>query len=218
MRVLVIEDDPAIGSVLIRGLSAEGHRAELCADGNDGLWRAMEGDYDAIVLDLLLPGLNGYQVCARLREEGIGTPILVLTAKQGDLDHVDLLELGADAFLSKPATIEVVAANLRALVRRGSEVRSAVHRAGDLSYDEVAQTCRLQDEIVELTGREHDVLLELFRSPGFCGRERLLHSVWGLDFDGDPGIIDVYIRRLRSKLGRQRIENRRGLGYRLIDA
>ncbi len=216
MRLLVIEDDPDIGDVLRRGLAAEGCRVDLADNGPDGLWRASEGEHDAIVLDLLLPGMNGYEVCRRLRADGITTPVLVLTAKDGELDQIDLLELGADAFLTKPVTSSLLVAHLRALVRRGGVIVERIHTVGALSYDEDRQRCTLDGAPIRLTGREHDVILELFRTTGYCGREQLLRAVWGFDFDGDPGIIDVYIRRLRAKIGADRLENRRGLGYRLV--
>lgn len=215
MRLLLIEDDDAIADVVARGLAAEGFQVDVASDGLDGLWRAQEQPYAAIVLDLLLPERNGYQVCAALREAGNTTPIIVVTAKAGELDQIDLLELGADAFLSKPVTSAVIAAHVHALLRRRHAIQPSVVRRGALVYDLTTSECRIDGDSVELTAREHAVLQEVLMADGFISREDLLLAVWGLDFDGDPGILDVYVRRLRKKLGNSRIRNRRGIGYRI---
>ncbi len=215
MRLLLIEDDEAIADVVARGLRSEGFEVDVATDGVDGLWRAQEQPYAAILLDLLLPGRNGYQVCAQLRDAGNTTPIVVLTAKAGDLDQIDLLDLGADAFLSKPVTVSVIVAHVNALLRRGRAMRPMTVQRGTLTYDLAARECRVDGETVELTAREHAVLRAVLLADGYISRDDLLLAVWGLDFDGDVGILDVYIRRLRKKLGENRIRNQRGIGYRI---
>jgi DNA-binding response OmpR family regulator len=217
MRVLVIEDDDAIRSVLERGLRAEGFDVDTCSDGSAGLWRALDGDHAAIVLDLLLPGMNGYAVCERLRAEGFRTPILVLTAKSGDYDQIDLLDLGADDFLTKPASIELIAARLRALIRRGSDLSSNRIARGELSYDLGSRECSVGGSSVVLTSREDQLLQALLLAHGGClTRQELLDGVWGIEAGVDASNLDIYIRRLRSKLHPVEIENVRGLGYRIV--
>jgi DNA-binding response OmpR family regulator len=216
VRVLVIEDDEAIRSVVERGLRAEGFDVDTCADGAAGLWKALEGGYAAIVLDLLLPGLNGYSVCTRLREEGDTTPILVLTAKSGDFDQIDLLDSGADDFLTKPASIAVIAARLRVLIRRSSALASNVVLRGDLHYDLGSRECAVGDAPVTLTSREDQLLRRLLLANGACvSRQELLDDVWGPDAGIDASNLDIYLRRLREKLAPVRVENVRGLGYRI---
>ena len=218
MRVLVIEDDEAIRSVLERGLRAEGFEVDACADGSTGLTRALDGGHAAIVLDLLLPGLTGYKVCEHLRAEGIATPILVLSAKSGEYDQIDLLDAGADDFLTKPASIELVAARLRALVRRGARVASNAVVRGPLTYDLGTRTCRLDGEPVALTMREDQMLRRLLLANGACTtRPELLDEVWGVDSGTDATIVDIYLRKLRTKLAPVEIENVRGVGYRIAD-
>ncbi len=216
MRVLVIEDDDAIRSVLERGLRAEGFDVDTCADGAEGLWKALDGGYQAIVLDLLLPGMNGYSVCARLREEGNTTPILVLTAKSGEYDQIDLLDSGADDFLTKPASIAVIAARLRVLMRRSSALASNVVLRGDLHYDLGTRECVVAGEPITLTSREDQLLRRLLLANGACAtRQELLDDVWGPDAGVDASNLDIYLRRLREKLAPVQIENVRGLGYRI---
>jgi DNA-binding response OmpR family regulator len=216
VRVLVIEDDDAIRSVVQRGLQAEGFEVDTCADGSAGLWKALEGGYAAIVLDLLLPGMNGYTVCARLREEGDTTPILVLTAKSGEFDQIDLLDSGADDFLTKPASIAVIAARLRVLVRRNAALASNVILRGDLRYDLGSRDCTIDARAVTLTSREDQLLRRLLLANGACvNRQELLDDVWGRDAGIDASNLDIYLRRLREKLAPVLIENVRGLGYRI---
>jgi len=216
MRVLVIEDDEAIRSVLERGLRAEGFDVDTCADGKEGLWRALDGGYQAIVLDLLLPGINGYTVCARLREEGDTTPILVLTAKSGEFDQIDLLDSGADDFLTKPASIGVIAARLRVLMRRTSDLASNIVHRGPLRYDLGRRECSIDGEPVVLTVREDQLLRHLLLANGICvSRQELLDGVWGPDAGVDASNLDIYLRRLREKVAPVLIENVRGLGYRI---
>jgi DNA-binding response OmpR family regulator len=216
VRVLVIEDEEAISSVLERGLRAEGFEVDSCADGGAGLWKALEGGYAAIVLDLLLPGMNGYTVCARLRQEGDTTPILVLTAKSGEFDQIDLLDSGADDFLTKPASIAVIAARLRVLLRRSSAMASNVIVRGDLQYDLGARSCTVADAPVTLTSREDQLLRCLLLANGACvSCQELLDHVWGPDAGIDGSNLDIYLRRLREKLAPVTVENVRGVGYRI---
>ncbi len=216
MRVLVIEDDDAIRSVLERGLAAEGFEVDGCADGATGLWTALEGSYAAIVLDLLLPGRNGYSVCSAIRTEGITTPILVLTAKSGELDQIELLDSGADDFLTKPASIALIAARLRVLVRRSAELSSNLIACGKLRYDLGSRACSVADEPVVLTGREDQLLRCLLLGNGACvSRHELFDEVWGANSGSDASNLDIYLRRLRDKLAPVVIENVRGLGYRI---
>ncbi|MBI4935843.1 MAG: response regulator transcription factor [Actinobacteria bacterium] len=216
MRVLVIEDDDAIRSVVERGLRAEGFEVDTCSDGAEGLWKALDGGYAAIVLDLLLPGMNGYSVCARLREEGNTTPILVLTAKSGEYDQIDLLDSGADDFLTKPASIAVIAARLRVLVRRNAALASNVVLRGELRYDMGTRDCVVAGESRVLTAREDQVLRRLLLANGACvTRQELLDDVWGPDAGIDASNLDIHVRRLRDKLAPVAVENVRGLGYRI---
>ncbi len=216
MRVLVIEDDEAIRSVVARGLRAEGFDVDACADGGEGLWKALDGGYQAIVLDLLLPGMNGYTVCTRLREEGDTTPILVLTAKSGEYDQIDLLDSGADDFLTKPASIAVIAARLRVLMRRNSSLASNAIERTDLRYDLGTRECVVAGTPVTLTSREDQLLRRLLLANGACvTRQELLDDVWGPDAGVDASNLDIYLRRLREKLAPVAIENVRGLGYRI---
>lgn len=216
--MLVIEDDEAIRSVLERGLRAEGFDVDVCGDGKEGMWRALHGGYQAIVLDLLLPGVNGYTVCARLREEGDTTPILVLTAKAGDYDQIDLLDSGADDFLTKPASLAVIAARLRVLVRRGSELATNQVRRGRLRYDLARRECTVDERPVVLTVREDQLLRHLLLANGVCvSRRDLLDGVWGTDSGVDASNLDIYLRRLRDKIDPVPIDNVRGVGYRIAD-
>jgi DNA-binding response OmpR family regulator len=216
MRVLVIEDDEAIRSVLDRGLRAEGFEVDSCSDGAEGLWKALSGGYAAIVLDLLLPGMNGYTVCERLRSEGDTTPILVLTAKSGEYDQIDLLDAGADDFITKPASLAVIAARLRVLVRRGGAVATSAISRGELRYDLTLRECRLGLAHVVLTNREDQLLRRLLLANSGCvSRQELLDDVWGPNSGADATNVDIYVRRLRDKLAPVPIENVRGLGYRI---
>jgi len=219
VRVLVIEDDEAIRSVLERGLRAEGFEVDTCADGPRGLWRALEGGHAAIVLDLLLPGMSGYAVCEALRAEGVATPILVLSAKSGDFDQIDLLDLGADDYLTKPASIALLAARLRALIRRGAALSSNVIERGPLHYDLGTRRATLDGVPVALTSREDQLVRCLLLAGGGCvTRQELLDEVWGTDAGVDGTNVDIYIRRVRAKLAPVEVENVRGLGYRIATA
>jgi DNA-binding response OmpR family regulator len=220
MKVLLVEDDKKIATAVKRGLEAEGFSVEVAFDGTDGLWRATEGSYDVIVLDLMLPGRNGFQVCADLREAGNWSPILVLTAKEGDLDETEALETGADDYLTKPFSFPVLVARLRALLRRTGGRSPTPVGAGDLRIDPGAHRVWRGDTPVPLTAREFAVLEFLVRRAGQAvSKNEILCGVWDFDFDGDPNIVEVYIRRLRRKIdepfGRHSIETLRRVGYRL---
>jgi two-component system, OmpR family, response regulator len=220
MRVLVVEDEKRLAAGLKKGLEAEGFATDVALNGTDGLWMAREHPYDAIVLDIMLPGTNGYKVCATLREEGIWTPILMLTAKEGELDEAEALDTGADDYLTKPFSYVVLVARLRALMRRGAHERPAVLEAGDLRFDPGARRAFRGEAEVELTAREMSLLEFLLRRKGEVMSKRdILEHVWDYDFEGDPNIVEVYVRHLRNKLdrpfGRRAIETLRGAGYRL---
>jgi two-component system, OmpR family, response regulator len=220
MRVLVVEDEAPLAEGLRDGLEAEGFAVDIASDGLDGLWMAREHPYAAIVLDIMLPGLNGYRVCATLRQEGIWTPILMLTAKDGELDEAEALDTGADDYLTKPFSFVVLLARLRALMRRGVPERPSVLEAGDLRLDPATRTVQRGDVAVEMTSRETALLEFLLRRQGHVlSKQTILDNVWNDEFEGDPNIVEVYIRRLRNKLdrpfGRAAIETIRGAGYRL---
>ena len=220
LRVLAVEDQRILAAAIKRGLEAEGFAVDVASDGEEGLWLAREQPYDAIVLDILLPKLNGFKVCARLRDEGNWTPILMLTAKSGEWDEAEALDTGADDFLAKPFSYVVLVAHLRALLRRGTRARPAVLTAGDLVLDPAAHTCHRGDDSVSLSPREFALLEFLMRRAGqVVSKAELLGHVWDYDFEGDDNIVEVYVRYLRRKIdipfGRQGIETVRGAGYRL---
>lgn len=222
MRMLVVEDERRLAAALRRGLEAEGYAVDLAHDGREGLRLARDHRYDAIVLDILLPGLNGYRVCAQLREEALPTPILVLTAKDGEHDEAEALDTGADDFLSKPFSYVVLLARLRALLRRGGASRSGPLRVGDLTIDPATRRCRRGDTTIPLTTRQFAVLECLARRPGVVvTKNAILDEVWDMSYDGDPNIVEVYVsglrRRVDAPFGRRSIETVRGAGYRVVD-
>ena len=221
MKVLLVEDDKKIATAVKRGLEAEGFTVEVAFDGTEGLWRATESSYDVIVLDLMLPGRNGFQVCAELREAGNWAPILVLTAKEGDLDETEALDTGADDYLTKPFAFPVLVARLRALLRRTSGRSPAPVVVGDLRIDPGQRRVWRGETALDLTAREFDVLEFLVRRAGqVLRKDEMLAGVWEYDFDGDPNIVEVYVGRLRRKVdepfGEHSIETVRGAGYRLV--
>ena len=220
MRVLVVDDERRLARSLELGLEAEGFAVDVAHDGTDGLWMARENTYDAIVLDLMLPGINGYRVCATLRAEEDWTPILMLTAKDGEWDQVEGLDTGADDYLTKPFSFPVLVARLRAVARRGARERPTALEIGDLVVDTAAHRVRRGDVEITLTAREFAVLAFLARHKGdVVSKRQVLDSVWDGDFEGDPNIVEVYVRHLRNKVdrpfGREAIETVRGAGYRL---
>ena len=221
MKLLLIEDDRKIATAVKRGLEAEGFAVEVAFDGNDGLWLATEGSYDLIVLDIMLPGRNGFQICTDLREAGNWTPILMLTAKDGDLDEAEALDSGADDYLTKPFSFPVLLARVRSVLRRGGGRTAPVPAAaGDLRVDPVERRVFRGEVEVVMTNRQFEVLEYLVRRAGHVVSKReILDGVWQYDFIGDPNIVEVYIRRLRAAIddpfGRHAIETVRGAGYRL---
>lgn len=220
MRILVVEDQRRLAAAIKTGLEAEGFAVDTAHDGEEGLWLAREHPYDAIVLDILLPKMNGYQVCAALREGGNWIPILMLSAKSGEWDHAEALDTGADDFLAKPFSYVVLMAHLRALLRRGVRERPAVLTAGDLMLDPATHVCRRGDTTVSLSRREFSLLEFLMRrADQVTSKAEILDHVWDFEFDGDDNIVEVYVRYLRRKIdlpfGRQAIETVRGAGYRL---
>ncbi|HZN82676.1 MAG TPA: response regulator transcription factor [Mycobacterium sp.] len=223
MRLLVVEDEQRLAAGLRKGLEAEGFAVDVVHNGTDGIWMARENPFDAIILDVMLPGANGYQVCRTLRAEGNWTPILMLTAKDGVWDEVEGLDTGADDYLAKPFSYAVLVARLRALRRRGARARPTVLEAGDLRLDPAARRVWLGGEQIALTRREFAILEYLLHHRDEVMSKRdILDHVWDFDFDGDPNIVEVYVRRLRTKLQRPGdgalIETVRGAGYRLVVA
>jgi two-component system, OmpR family, response regulator len=222
VRVLVVEDEIHLAQAIEEGLRAEGFDVELSHDGLDGLWRARERAYGAIVLDILLPGMNGYKVCATLRQEGIWTPILMLTAKSGKYDEAEALDIGADDFLSKPFSFVVLVARLRALARRDAGPRPRELMAGNLALDPLQRTCRRGEVPIALTRREYALLEALLRHTDTgVTKVQLLREVWGEDFYGDANVVEVYVGYLRRKIdlpfGTRSLQTMRGIGgYRLV--
>ncbi len=221
VRVLVVEDEARVAAAVKRGLTAEGYAVDIAGDGGDGQWLAEQNPYDVIILDIMLPGISGYDLCARLRAAGDWTPILMLTAKDGERDEAQALDTGGDDFLTKPFSFVVLLARVRALLRRGRRERPALLEAGDLRVDPAAHRCWRADTEVRLTAREFAVLEFLMRHAGdVVPKAAILENVWDFNFDGDPNIVEVYVRHLRRKLDepfdRHSIETVRGAGYRLL--
>jgi two-component system, OmpR family, response regulator len=220
VRILVVEDDVNVAGAIKRGLQAEGFAVDVAPDGDDGLWLATEAAYDAIVLDIMLPGLNGYELCTRLREAGNWAPILMLTAKDGELDEARALDTGADDFLSKPFSYVVLVARLRALLRRGGRERPCVLRAGDLRLDPATHQVWRAQTPIQLTPRQFSLLEFLMRRAGdVLSKIEILDHVWDFAFDGDPNIVEVYVGQLRRRIdepfGRNSLQTVRLVGYRL---
>jgi len=222
MKLLVIEDDTRIATMVKRGFEGEGFAVDVSLDGAEGLWRAQEGHYDLIVLDIMLPGRNGFEICADLRSGGNWTPILMLTAKDGDLDEAEALDSGADDYLTKPFSFPVLVARVRSLLRRAAGRGTVVPTTvGDLRIDPAARRVWREEKEIVLTTRQFDVLELLMRRAGDVVTKReILYGVWEFDFLGDPNIVEVYIHRLRACIdepfGRRTIETVRGAGYRLV--
>jgi DNA-binding response OmpR family regulator len=220
MRVLVVEDERRLAAAVRRGLNAEGFVVDVAHDGVDGYHMASEGSYDAVVLDLMLPGMSGYKVCERLRAEDNWVPVLILSAKDGEYDQADGLDLGADDYLTKPFSYVVLAARLRALLRRGARPRPAVLAAGDLRLDPAARTVQRGDSGIELTPREFALLEYLMRRAGQAvPKAELLEHVWEQDSIADMNVVEVYVGYLRRKIdgpfGKNAVQTVRGAGYRL---
>ena len=220
MKLLLVDDDATLANALRRGLTAEGFSVEVAVDGPDGLWRGREGGYDLILLDIMLPGQNGYRVCAELRRSGVRTPILMLTAKDGDLDEAEALDTGADDYLRKPFSFPVLVARVRALLRRAAQGDPPPLVVGDLRLDLRGGRALRAEQPVPLTAREFALLTFLVRRAGrVVSKQQILAGVWDDAFEGDPNVVEVYVARLRRKLdgagGPRLIETVRGMGYRL---
>jgi DNA-binding response OmpR family regulator len=222
VRLLIVEDEREFAETLRRGLVAEGFTVDVAHTGKEGLWRASEQEYDVVVLDIMLPELSGYEVLKRLRAAENWTPVLMLTAKDGEYDEADAFDLGADDYLSKPFSFVVLIARLRALLRRGAPARPAVLEAGDLRLDPSARTVHRGQKRIELTAREFGLLEFLLRRAGTAlSKNEILSHVWDAHYDGDENVVEVYIGYLRRKIdtpfGTRTIETVRGVGYRLVD-
>ncbi|QEV45989.1 DNA-binding response regulator [Streptomyces vinaceus] len=223
MRILVVEDEEGLAESLRRGLCADGHWVDLAHDGHRGLDLARTGPYDAVLLDVMLPGLSGYEVCARLRADGDPTPVLMLTAKDGEYDEAEGLDCGADDYLTKPFSFVVLAARLRALARRaaaGSAGPRPTLQAGDLVLDPAGRRCRRGGHDIELTARELGVLACLMERPGLAvAKQDILDQVWDVPHAVDQNIVEVYVSSLRKKIdapfGRRSILTVHGTGYRM---
>ncbi|WP_405612159.1 response regulator transcription factor [Streptomyces sp. NBC_01511] len=218
MRLLIVEDEKRLAVSLAKGLRAEGFAVDVVHDGLEGLHLAGEGAYDLVVLDIMLPGMNGYRVCATLRAAGNDVPILMLTAKDGEYDEAEGLDTGADDYLTKPFSYVVLVARVKALLRRrGSAGASPVLRVGTLTVDTATRRVHRGDTEVTLTAKEFAVLEQLaVRAGQVVGKPEILEHVWDFAYDGDPNIIEVYISALRRKLGATTIQTVRGAGYRLV--
>jgi two-component system OmpR family response regulator len=220
MRVLIVEDHLKMASLIRRGLRKEGMAADVAGNGEDALARAQATEYDAIILDLMLPGIDGFEVCRRLREAGIWTPILMLTARDSVRDRVAGLDGGADDYLTKPFSYAELLARLRALVRRGPIERPAELRIGDLRLDPARRQVWRGEAEIGLSPKEFSILETFMRRPGeVLSRFQLLEHAWDYDYENRSNIVDVYVRYLRDKIdrpfGRRSIETVRGIGYRL---
>jgi two-component system, OmpR family, response regulator len=220
MRILVVEDELKMASLLRRGLLEEGHAVDVARTGNDALWMAEAVEYDAVVLDLMLPGVDGIEVCRRLRVAGVWSPVLMLTARDGVEDRVAGLDAGADDYLAKPFSFAELLARLRALVRRGTTERPAVLEVGDLRLDPATRQAWRGDDEIHLSGKEFALLETFMRRPGqVLSRFQLLEHAWDYGYEHRSNVIEVYIRYLRDKIdrpfGRDSLETVRGVGYRL---
>lgn len=221
-RILMVDDDPGIRDVVSDFLGKHGYRVETAADGREMDEALERGAVDLIVLDIMLPGRNGYEICRDLRQQGDWTPMLMLTAKDGDLDEAEALDTGADDYLTKPFSFPVLVARIRALLRRTTGRSPAPVNVGDLRVDPGARRAWRHDDEIAVTTREFDVLEFLVRRAGqVLSKREILAGVWEHDFDGDPNIVEVYVGRLRRKIDepyqRHAIETVRGAGYRLAD-
>jgi DNA-binding response OmpR family regulator len=222
MRVLVVEDERDVAEALTWGLSAEGYVVDVADNGLDGLWKARESAHDVIILDVMLPGLDGYQMCQQLRAEGVWTPVLMLTAMDEDLDHAEGLDSGADDYLSKPFSYPVLLAHLRSLTRRTLGSRPTLLTASGLTLDPAARTVARGGVALDLTIREVAVLEHLMRRKGqVVSKTELLEHCWDVAYDGGPGVVEVHVHRLRRKIdppqGEPVITTVRGRGYMIRD-
>ena len=216
MRLLVVEDEPRLGAALRRGLTAEGFLVDVATDGPAGLEAARHGSYDVVVLDVMLPGMSGYNVVRTLRTEANWVPVLMLSAKDGEYDQADGLDYGADDYLTKPFSFVVLLARIRALTRRSLPARPAILSAGDVTLDPATHEVALAGTPVALTPREYALLEYFLRHPGrVVSKTELLDNVWDATSDTDPNAVEVYVGYLRRKVGRDVLRTVRGSGYRL---
>ncbi|AHH17934.1 putative two-component system response regulator [Nocardia nova SH22a] len=222
MRVLVVEDEVRLAETVRRGLEQEGFGVDIAGNGVDGLWMATEYEFDVIVLDIMLPGLSGYEVLRRIRARDVTTPVLMLTAKDGDREEADALDMGADNYLTKPFSFVVLVARLRALLRRQAPQRREVLTVGDLVMDPSRRSVHRGAVELSLTPREFGLLEFLMRHPGVVvSKSLILRNVWDSHYDGPDNVVAVYIRYLRRKIdtpfGRATLKTHRGAGYQLTD-
>ena len=222
MRLLVVEDEPKLGALIVRALRAEGHAVDLCETGEDALWRAGSVAYDAVVLDVGLPGIDGFETCRRLRADEVWAPVLMLTARDAVADRVEGLDVGADDYLVKPFSFAELAARLRALARRGATERPAVLTVGELRLDPARRAAWRGDSALALSAKEYALLEAFMRRPGeVLSRFALIEQVWDESYEHRSNVVDAYVRLLRDKIdrpfGTDSIETVRGVGYRLCD-
>ena len=217
----MVEDDARIAKTIRRGLEVEGFAVDNALDGAEGLWLATENIYDVIVLDIMLPKVNGFEVCAQLRRANNWTPILMLTAKTGELDEAEALDTGADDYLTKPFSYVVLLAHIRALLRRGGRERPAQLTIGDLILDPATRACTRDGQEIELTAKEFAIVEYLARHPGeVISKHNILEHAWDFAYEGDATVIEVHISNIRGKIdrpfGTQTLRTVRGAGYRLV--
>ena len=221
MRILVIEDEARLAEAIALGLKNEGFEVDCASNGVDGLFKAREGQYALVLLDVMLPEMSGFQVCHRLREAGVNTRILMLTARDDEQSEREGLELGADDYVRKPFSFPVLVARVNALLRRTSERSGLVQRVGNLELDVPRRSCRRGEVAISLTARELSLLEFLMKNAGtVLSKQAILDAVWGFDYEGDYNVVEVYIRYLREKIDRpfgcESIETMRGAGYRVV--
>ncbi|HKC22944.1 MAG TPA: response regulator transcription factor [Gaiellaceae bacterium] len=216
MRVLVVEDEPKMAALLRRGLAEQGHAADVTAEGEEAVWLVEAHEYDAIVLDVMLPGMGGFETCRRFRTAGVWTPVLMLTARDGVEDRVAGLDAGADDYLTKPFSLAELLARLRALARRGGVERPTELVVGELRLDPASRRVWRGEDEVQLSPKEFALLETFMRRPGqVLSRVQLLEHAWDFAYQNRSNVVDVYVRYLRQKLGADRFETVRGAGYRL---
>jgi two-component system OmpR family response regulator len=223
MRILVVEDEPKMAGLLLRGLMEESYAVDVASTGSDAIWAGTENPYDAIVLDVMLPDVDGFEVCRQLRANGRWAPVLMLTARDGVPDRVAGLDAGADDYLVKPFSFTELLARMRALIRRGAAERPTVLQVDDLVLDPASRRVTRGDTPIELTAKEFALLEFLMRRPGeVLSRSLILEHVWDFGYDGTSNVVSVYVRYLREKIdrpfGRHSIQTVRGSGYRLQGA
>ncbi|MFE3291770.1 response regulator transcription factor [Rhodococcus sp. NPDC059234] len=222
MRILLVEDESRLAETVRRGLAAEGFVVDIARDGFDGLELASTGEFDVVVLDIMLPGKHGYQVLRELRAREVWTPVLMLSAKDGEYDQADAFDLGADDYLTKPFSFVVLLARLRALMRRGAPQRPAILSAGELTLDPARRRVARGEVPIALTPREYGVLEFLLRNKGnVVTKAEILRAVWDSHYEGDDNVVEVYVGYIRRKIdapfGTATIDTVRGVGYRLVD-